>query len=116
MPEFLITDHGREFVVGDLTTYVANHACLHHVIHSQSPLQQGRLERAGGSLKEDMRNICREVGIVTQDELEMALRSVVEARNRYVNRSGFSAHQRLFGPSFLGSLEVCSPMIPSTDI
>ena len=46
-----------------------------------------------------MRNVCREVGIVTEDELDLALSCAVEARNRYINRSGFTAHQRVCGSS-----------------
>ena len=33
------------------------------------------------------------------EEIDMAMAAVVESRNRYVNRSGFSAHQRVFGSS-----------------
>ena len=97
MPELLIFDQGLEFTENEFTKYVANHACLHHSIDSQSPWQQGRTERAGGSLKEDIRSLVEEVGIVTQEEAELSLASAVEARNRYTNRSGYSAHQQVFG-------------------
>ena len=51
MPELLITDQGPEFVGKEFTSYVADHACLHNFIDSQSPWQQGQTESAGGSLK-----------------------------------------------------------------
>ena len=58
MPELPITDQGPEFVGKEFTSCVADHACLHHFIDSQSPWQQGRAERARGSLKEDLRKNC----------------------------------------------------------
>ena len=36
---------------------------------------------------------------MSQAELEIAITQAVDARNRYCNRSGFSAHQRVFGSS-----------------
>eukprot|EP00973_Karenia_brevis_P069163 9616033-Karenia_brevis.AAC.1 len=60
MPELLITDQGGEFTGSEFTTYIASHAGLQHFIGAQSPWQQGRTERAGGSLKEDMRNVVHE--------------------------------------------------------
>lgn len=36
---------------------------------------------------------------MTNDEIEVALTHAVDARNRYCNRSGYSAHRRVFGSS-----------------
>ena len=36
---------------------------------------------------------------MSQAELEIAITQAVDARSRYCNRSGFSAHQRVFGSS-----------------
>ncbi len=44
-----------------------------------------------------MRDIIEECVIVANDAFELALTHTVDARNRYVNRSGFSVHQRVFG-------------------
>ena len=38
-----------------------------------------------------------ECAIVTDKEFDLALTEAVNARNRYINRSGYSAHQRVFG-------------------
>eukprot|EP00973_Karenia_brevis_P024508 3380380-Karenia_brevis.AAC.1 len=97
MPELLITDQGGEFAGSEFTTYIAEHAGLQHFIAAQSPWQRGRTERAGESLKEELRYAVHECGIVMEAELEIALSSAVNARNRYPNRSGYSAHQRVFG-------------------
>ena len=40
-----------------------------------------------------------DLGIVEFDELDFVISCACEARNRYVNRSGLSAHQRVFGSS-----------------
>ena len=97
MPELIITDQGTEFTGKEFTSYVADHVCLHHLIDSQSPWHQGRTERAGGSLKEDLRKICPECGFITESEFDIALAEAASVRNSYPNRSGFSAHQRVFG-------------------
>ena len=41
MPELIITDQGTEFTGKEVTCDVADHACLHHFIDSQSPWQLG---------------------------------------------------------------------------
>ena len=98
-PELVVTDQGPEFVGHEFSTYVGENGCLHHFIDSQSPWQQGRTERAGGSLKEDIRDVVEECAIVTDVDFEIALTQALDARNRYVDRSGFSAQQRVFGAS-----------------
>ena len=98
-PELVVTDQGPEFVGREFSTYVGENGCLHHFIDSQSPWQQGRTERAGGSLKEDIRDVVEECAIVTDVDFEIALTQALDARNRYVDRSGFSAQQRVFGAS-----------------
>ena len=51
------------------------------------------------SLKEDLRDVIEECAIVTEAEYDIALTQALDARNRYANRSGYSAHQRVFGAS-----------------
>ena len=94
----VVTDQGPEFTK-DFAKYLGKHACVQHFIDSQSPWQQGRTEKAGDSLKEDLRDTITEAGIVTEEEFDLALTASLDARNRYQNRSGFSAHQRVFGSS-----------------
>ena len=61
---------------------------------------------------EYLRDVVRECGIVAEAELELAISDAVDARNRYPNRSGYSAHQRVFGTAIrlLGSLLSDDPM------
>ena len=98
-PHLMVTDQGPEFVGHEFATYVGENGCLQHYIDSQSPWQQGRTERAGDSLKEDIRDVLEQCAITLDAEFDLALTQAIDARNRYVNRSGFSAHQRVYGSS-----------------
>ena len=69
-PLLVVTDQGPEFTK-DFAKFIGGHACVQHFIDSQSPWQQGRTEKAGDSLKEDLRDTITEAGIVTiEDVLE----------------------------------------------
>ena len=97
-PDLVVSDQGPEFVGHEFANYVGQ-VCLHHFIDSQSPWQQGRTERAGDSLKEDLRDVIEECAIVTEAEYDLALTQALDARSRCANRSGYSAHQRVSGAS-----------------
>ena len=68
-------------------------------IDSQSPWQNGKTERAGQSFKHQLWDLDEECHIEGETEFEAAMAECCDARNRYCNRSGFSAHQRVFGSS-----------------
>ena len=68
-------------------------------IDSQSPWQNGKTERAGQSFKHQLWDLDEECHIEGETESEAAVAECCDARNRYCNRSGFSAHQRVFGSS-----------------
>ena len=99
LPELLVSDQGTEFTEAVFGNYVGEGGTLLHFIDSQSPWQNGRTERAGGSFKEDLRDVITGCAITTTEEFELAVTHALDARNRYVNRSGFSAHQRVCGSS-----------------
>ena len=75
-------------------------------IDSQSPWQNGITERAGQSFKHQLWDLDEECHIEGETEFEAAVAECCDARNRYCNRSGFSAHQGVLGSSLrlLGSL------------
>ena len=98
-PELVVTDQGPEFIGQEFSLYLGGNGCLQHTIDSQSPWQQGRTERAGGLLKDDLLKVIEDCAIVTEDDFNLALASALDARNRFTNRSGYSAHQRVFGSS-----------------
>ena len=68
-------------------------------IDSQSPWQNWKTERAGQSFKHQLWDLDEECHIEGETEFEAAVAECCDARNRYCNRSGFSAHQRVFGSS-----------------
>ena len=72
---------------------------VHHCIDLHPPWQQGRTERTGGLLKEQIVKATNHLGGINDSEFPLVICDAVEARNRYVNRSGFSAHRRVFGRS-----------------
>ena len=68
-------------------------------IDSQSPWQNGKTERVGQSFKHQLWDLDEECHIKGETEFEAAVAECCDARNRYCNLSGFSAHQRVFGSS-----------------
>ena len=50
-------------------------------------------------MKEDMKDAMEGFPIVTRQDFEILLTQSLDARNRYNNRAGLSAHQRVFGES-----------------
>ena len=75
-------------------------------IDSQSPWKNGKTERAGQSFKHQLWDLDEECPIEGETEFEAAVAECCDAKNRHFNRSGFSAHHRVFGSSLrlLGSL------------
>ena len=68
-------------------------------IDSQSPWQNGKTKRASQSFKHQLWDLDEECHIEGETEFEAAVAECCDARNRYCNRSGFSAHQRVLGSS-----------------
>ena len=58
-----------------------------------------KTERAGQSFKHQLWDLDEESHIEGETEFEAAVAECCDARNRYCNRSCFSAHQRVFGSS-----------------
>ena len=81
-------------------------------IDSQGPWQKGKTERAGQSFKHQLWDLDEECHIEGETEIKAAVAECCDARNRYCNRSGFSAHQRVFGSSLRlpGSLLIGDPI------
>ena len=101
-PEMIVCDQGPEYTGQAWQDYLGDHGILVHLCDSQSPWQNGRTERAGGALKEQIYDSLRELGeCVSPKELVFrVIPEAVAARNAFINRSGFSANQRVFGGTF----------------
>ena len=81
-------------------------------IDSQSSWQNGKTKRASQSFKHQLWDLDEECHIEGETEFEAAVAECCDARNRYCNRSGFFAHQRVFGSSLRlpGSLSSDDPI------
>ena len=95
-PEILLHDLGPEFVRCEFQNPAGGAGVLTMPIDSQSPWQTGKTERARQSFKHQ-RDLDEECHVEGESEFEAAVAECCDARNRYCNRSGFSAHQRVLG-------------------
>ena len=105
-PEIIVHDQGPEFMGSEFQNPAGAAGVLTMPIDSQSPWQNGKTERAGQSFKHQLWDLDEECHIEGETEFEAAVAECCDARNRYCNRSGFPAHQRVFGSSLrlLGGL------------
>ena len=95
-PEVIITDPGREFLA-DFIQAATSTGIVVHQTAARAPWQQGKTERHGAHYKEILERARMETLVTTDDEMEMLMRQVEQAKNRYSNRSGFSPIQRQIG-------------------
>ena len=63
----------------------------------RSPWQNARTERAGGAFKSKLETVLHETSAESELEFALAVSETQIARNRYMNRAGFSPFQRVFG-------------------
>ena len=61
----------------------------------RSPWQNARTERAGGAFKSKLETVLHETSAESELEFALAVSETQIARNRYMNRAGFSPFQRL---------------------
>ena len=95
-PEVIITDPGREFLA-DFIQAATSTGIVVHQTAARAPWQQGKTERHGAHYKEILERARMETLVTTGEEMEMLMRQVEQAKNRYSNRSGFSPIQRQIG-------------------
>ena len=98
-PEIIVHDQGPEFMGNEFQNPAGAAGVLTMPIDSQSPWQNGKTNRAGQSFKHQLWDLDEECHTEGETEFEAAVAECCDARNRYCNRSGFSAHQRVFGSS-----------------
>ena len=95
-PVLLVVDRGREFFSQKFVEAVASLGVGIHFTDPGSPWQNSRTEKAGGLVKEKLAATLLETS-ASPAELKTALAEVVAARNRFMDRFGFSPMQRVFG-------------------
>ena len=104
--EIIVHDQCPEFMGNEFQNPAGAAGVLTMPIDSQSSWQNGKTERAGQSFKHQLWDLDEECHIEGETEFEAAVDECCDGRNRYCNRSGFSARQRVFGSSLrlFGSL------------
>ena len=98
-PYLVIVDAGPGFTAFAFQTMPGTRSVVGRAVDARGPRQIGCAERAGAAIKSIPENIIRDRGILAAVEFDVALAAAVESRSRYVNRSGFSARQLVFGSS-----------------
>ena len=87
--------------------WVKHYGCPEILVHDQGPSSwevnsktlRRKTARAGQCFKQQLWDTKEECHIEGKLELEASIAECCDARNRYSNRSGFSAHHRVFGSS-----------------
>ena len=98
MPEVVVTDGGPEFKA-EFANKTAQAGIFHHVTDAHAPWQNGPTERMNSVYREHLEMAMREFEPTNAEEHEQLVWEVVASRNRYTDRSGFSAVQRVYGQS-----------------
>ena len=86
-PEVVIADPGKEFRA-EFMKNAGAYGMVMYQTASRAPWQQGKTERHGAHFKELLAKARGEMVITTRSELKQL--KVEQAKNRYLNRSGFS--------------------------
>lgn len=98
-PEVCVTDGGLEFR-GEFEAMAAEEGMFHLVMDGHAPWQNGRTERVGGAIKQQVALQARkQIALESPGEFERLVWACVAARNRHAYRSGFSPDQRVYGVS-----------------
>ena len=96
LPEVIVTDPGREFLAEFIELATQSGVVVHQTA-ARAPWQQGKTERHGAHFKEILEKARVETLVTTTEELNLLMREVEQAKNRFSNRSGFSPVQRQIG-------------------
>jgi len=96
-PTLIVADQGVEFMGKEFSDVCCENGSMVHFIDARSPWQNSRTERAGGILKEKLTTTIADASIADHEEFSLAVASVVAAKNRLTDKSGFSPDQRVFG-------------------
>ena len=115
-PTIVIIDQGTEYTGQEFQGRIHDMGVMVHAIDARSPWQNGKTERAGGILKEKLSLLLEEIVATTEAEFSQCVWETQIARNRYMNKSGLSPFQRVFGytprlPASLASDDVLNPML-----
>ena len=95
-PSRVVVDRGTEFR-GAFFEYLQRLDIETYTAPTEAPWQNGRTERHGGYLKEIIAKVRVEVPPRNSSDLQEIIDSSCAAKNRLMNRAGYSPAQRVFG-------------------
>eukprot|EP00971_Amphidinium_carterae_P013476 265467-Amphidinium_carterae.1 len=95
-PEYLVLGQGPEFEA-EVKTWAHFYGIMVHRIDARAPHQQGRTERLGGALKEQVRLASELEDTLELSHFQQLVHACCISRNRFIDRSGYSAEQWVFG-------------------
>ena len=95
-PQLIVADPGGEFAGFFAHMLGCNGVCILPT-DAKAPWQNGRTERAGHEWKRQLKTARRKYAISSDRELLDLGAECTAARNRHMNRSGFTPMQRVFG-------------------
>ena len=96
MPEVIFVDQGGEFR-GAFTSFLERWGISAQVGPAEAPWHQALMERHGAVLGDIARMTIEEVAAVGVDEMRLVCFYAALCKNRRVDRSGYSARERVFG-------------------
>ena len=96
-PRKLICDQGTEFQGQDFATLLETDGTLLEVTPTDSPWQNARTERHGGTIKLMFSKARLGLKLDTKEEWDELLLQCCMAKNRYSLVGGYSPYQRVFG-------------------
>ena len=97
-PQLVLCDSGNEFK-GAYERGLENMGIFQHVIHPESPWENGLAERHGGWLKQRLdRELASGRGVI-QDltDLDELLSALTSTKNNWLNKGGYTPSQLVFG-------------------
>ena len=105
-PRKLISDLGRKFTGAAFTKRVVSDGAIHEFTSAKSPWQNVRTERHGGIVKTLIAKSRVDAPPDDFPEIEEIVTQCVVAKNKLMNKSGFSPFQHVFGlqPNTIGAL------------
>ena len=96
LPRTMVVDQGSEFR-GYFSIACGMHGCTLAVCNVESPWENSRTERAGGTIKRISELMFQQVAPSSMHETISCVYAACQAKNRHTDVSGFSATQRVLG-------------------
>jgi transposase InsO family protein len=96
VPDVIVFDKGTEYL-GSFRQMVERYGIATRVTATESPWQQGMVERHGGVAGDIIEAVALDQGVTGREEMEQTVLHALAAKNRRPGRTGFSPRAMVFG-------------------